>query len=149
MGWFGPRTGDANTCCTHASPCVPCATDSQPTATYTVTIPAGDFGAGTYVLGLRNYLGNGCSWNYFELNMGIYCFSTQVWGLELVLYKPFAGSAIAEVQWRTAWVGNLVNYRADGPGAYFDCADFDAFEIPCATPAACGACTGPATVTAI
>ena len=81
--------------------------------------------------------------------MGIYCLTSQVGGIDLLLYKPAAGGAIVEVQWVTLWDGNLVNYRLDGPGAYFDCADFDAFEIPCATPATCGACTGPATVTAI
>jgi len=147
VGWFGPRTGDANTCCTHAAPCVPCATDSQPTATYTVTIPAGDFGAGTYVLGLRNYLANGCSWKYIAI-LGVYCGGDAIVGLSLTLNEPSAATYTASVEWLTSWSVLGASYdRTDS--ADYDCADFDAFEIPCTTGGPCPPCTGPATVTAI
>jgi len=148
MGWYGPKGNDC-TCCGHASPCYACATGGQPTETYRVVIPTGDFGAGTYTLGDRYYQGYSCTWG---VTVSLTCGTDTVTRLALSLTNTI-GNTIVNVWWVILF-GGLFDFR---PATYSttisglpDCDDFSSLSVsavdmsfPCGTP------TGPALVTAL
>ena len=150
MGWFGPKGNDC-TCCGHASPCYACATGGQPTETYRVVIPTGDFGAGTYTLSNRFYNGYDCSWS---VNVSIACGDRYTERLAL-LFRNQGGLFQVFVYW-VIMFGGMFDF-ANAPVVYYttisglpDCDDFSSLSVSASAPSfQCGTTTGPALVTAL
>ena len=153
MGWFGPQSSSDCSCCTHASPCNACASDGQPSETYRVVIPSGDFGAGTYVVTDRLYFADSCQWS---VPVSITCSTGTTYYLKLEFSKT--GDPSEPYFWAKIWWVNSVAPGMAGIAPQYqtfqsglpDCSAFSSFSVSYnATSFACGTTIGSALVTAL
>ena len=153
MGWYGPRSTADCTCCTHATPCHACASDGQPTETYRVVIPSGDFGAGTYTLSNRLYFADSCQWS---VPVSITCGTGTTYSLKMEFKKT--GSAFSPVFLASIWWINSMAPGMSGLSPQYqtfqsglpDCGAFSSLSLSyTSTTFTCGTTLGPALVTAL
>ena len=154
MGWYGPRAFADCPCCAHATPCYPCDLDGQPTDTYRVVIPSGDFGAGTYTLSKTSYFGQQC---HYAVAVELDCSTGTTYWLTMQFATRaqwFGVEFRAEIWWVNSITAGTLSSMTPQYVAYItgypDCSAFSNLSLSYIyTTFACGVTIGSALVTAL